>query len=230
MPLLKNILLLVCLLVSCSVFGQSSSSKQAVIKKKLDEADSYQISNRIDSRTTALKAYTLYKEVIALDPLNVEGYLGIAHTNQYYIPEVTNDTIMKYLNKAIKIEPENMMGYNYRGDVFSRKKEYPLAILDYKKAIELYPKAKGSDIPNSIGDCYLNLKQFKEAIEWFTVTLNNTDNTDCCLRDHAYEMRAMCKYWTGDKEGACMDVKNCTAYSGCAEFEKMMEKIRAKQK
>ena len=51
-----------------------------------------------------------------------------------------SDTVLKYLTQAIRLNPEYMYAYDYRGALWSEKGNYDKAISDFSKAIELAPR------------------------------------------------------------------------------------------
>ena len=125
--------------------------------------------------------------------------------------ETEGSICLKYPNRVIKLDSNSIRGYSlegyrYRGMIFQDEKKYELAINDFKKALKLYPIAEKGEIPSYIGDCYYQLKNYKEAILWYTVFIDKNDMSPEAT-EGGYRNRAEAKYLLGDKKGACEDAK-----------------------
>ena len=66
-------------------------------------------------------------------------------------------------NEALKIDPNSVHAYIYRGNAYALFNLHERAIADYGKAIELNPTYAGAYYNR--GAAYLNLKQYESAIE-----------------------------------------------------------------
>jgi tetratricopeptide (TPR) repeat protein len=74
---------------------------------------------------------------------------------------------LKYLNKAIELDPKYASAYHLRGIAYAVLEEYRRAIKDYNKAIELNPELDDalSEIYSNRGHAYSYLKDNRRAIK-----------------------------------------------------------------
>jgi len=108
------------------------------------------------------KAIEVYLKAIKIKPNGIT-YSRIGD-NFRHIGELKES--LKYLDKAIGIEPDKSYHYRSRGASFFMLKEYEKAIADFDKAIELKP----DDIESYLrrGSVYTDLKDYDKAIKSFT--------------------------------------------------------------
>ncbi|MBC8486419.1 MAG: tetratricopeptide repeat protein [Bacteroidetes bacterium] len=100
--------------------------------------------------------------------------------------------------------------------------DYKGAILDYNKAIELYPEDKyayNNYVYNNRGVCKYELGDYRGAI----LDCNKAIELDPEFM-YAYYNRGLCKYELGDIDGACLDFSkagelgNMDAYNVIKEY------------
>ncbi len=72
------------------------------------------------------------------------------------------DEALNAFNKAIKINPQNMEAYFYRGNVYDELGDYKTAIVNYNRAIKLNPIYIDAYLYR--GFAYNNLGQLKKAM------------------------------------------------------------------
>ncbi len=113
------------------------------------------------------KAMKDYKHSLQLNPLNQDTWSniglifwqqGLQNKNQQ---RMYNDTAMKYLNKAIDIDPKFPTAFSNRGSVRSTMGDNLGAIEDYSKSIELDPNFP--DPYYNRGIVYYNIGRKNEA-------------------------------------------------------------------
>jgi tetratricopeptide (TPR) repeat protein len=142
------------------------------------------------------QALPLLEELMVEEPQN-PIYLhnrAIAYLNLKQYPKAIKD-----LNKLSKDNPYNYEYPYLIGDVYERKDSFKLAVKYYSTAIEI---SKDEDFSPYFkrGTCYLNLKDYKHAVEDFTESIKINDE-----HDNSYHNRGIAYYKLGLKEKACMD-------------------------
>ncbi len=108
-----------------------------------------------------------YKHSLSLNPVNTDTWSniglifwqqGLKNKNQQ---RIFNDTAMKYLNKAINLDPKFATGYSNRGSVRSTMGDNQGALDDYTMSINLDPNF--ADPYYNRGIVYFNLGRKGEA-------------------------------------------------------------------
>ena len=119
---------------------------------------------------------------------------------------------IKYLNNAIKLEPNNAETYTKRGAAYINLGQYQQAIDDFNKAIGLkkdYPSTY-----NNRGAAYYSLGQYQQAIDDFNKAIQlKPDSAD------AYSTRGTAYLLRGNKELGCPDAKKACALGNCKSLE-----------
>lgn len=83
------------------------------------------------------------------------------------------------LKKINEIDPNSMVAHEIAGEVDASMHNYDLALVEYKKAIDLAPTAPGTHM--HMGDAYWNLGKWDSAEEEFKAELTNDPN-NCLAR------------------------------------------------
>ncbi len=124
----------------------------------------------------------------------------------------------------VEMYPQNYYGYMLRGFIYSEKRNYQAAILDYTKAIEIIKKVKDKDktqfndnnawLHLYRGKAYMQLDECENAINDYNV----------CITEHleriypeVYILRGGTYAQMGDKENAKKDLvkfKELTVHKG----------------
>lgn len=161
----------------------------------------YQRGSINDKLGADQEAYDDFSKSIELKPSFAGGYMdrGSFLTSREKFSRGRED-----LEKALKLKPNwgdvfFNLGLNYE---LSGDKEK--AVLEYKKCIANY-KAKDQFLfkaYNNIGNIYSQQLKYSDAIIMFTKAIEAQDNYAL-----AYLNRAEAKYYSGDKVGACQDMK-----------------------
>ncbi len=111
----------------------------------------------------------------------------IFNVAKYYIDEKDYDKAYKHLEDADKINPNNPQVKFYLGDINYSKGNYKKALEDFKAFEKHYEKLNDEqkekekdifqNIVYSMGDCYTNNKDYKNAIIYFdkAFSMNNDD-------------------------------------------------------
>lgn len=81
--------------------------------------------------------------------------------------------------KLDAINPDSVLSHELRGDVMASMKNYPGALVEYKKAVELGPKEVGTHY--KLGDAYWKLDEWGLATQEFNLELAN-DPSNCEAR------------------------------------------------
>ena len=99
--------------------------------------------------------------------------------------------------KAIKIDPNKDDAYNNRGVAYLALKDYPAALADFSRAIQLSPTAEAY---NNRGNIYFSQKQFPEAISDFGESIKLKQSSE------AYTNRGTAYEESGDDNLALLDL------------------------
>lgn len=119
---------------------------------------------------------------------------------------------IEYLNKAIKLQPDNDAAYNLRGNIYGALDKRQLAIDDFSKAIQLNPT--NADYFNNRGNIYNKLGQYQQAIEDFDKAILFDSNVATF-----YNNRGGTHLRHGDKKIGCLDVQKACALKYCDALE-----------
>jgi tetratricopeptide (TPR) repeat protein len=126
----------------------------------------------------------LAKDLIKLGDCNAaETHLALlAHRepkNQeiwYLLGQVYTTLATDSYEKVDAINPNSVLSHEIRGDVMASMNNYPGALLEYKKAVELGPKEPGTHY--KLADAYWKLEEWGSAQKEFDAELTN-DPTNC---------------------------------------------------
>lgn len=83
------------------------------------------------------------------------------------------------LKKINEIDPNSMVAHEIAGEIDASMHNYDLALVEYKKAIDLAPNAPGTHM--HMGDAYWNIGKWDSAEEEFKAELANDPN-NCLAR------------------------------------------------
>lgn len=99
-------------------------------------------ANALFAKQENEKALAAYERVIALDPANVDGYIGrgrtLARLRRY-------DEALASYGEALKRKPDDAMALRYRGHNYINVRKIDLALADLTRADEIARKAAGKD-------------------------------------------------------------------------------------
>lgn len=154
-----------------------------------------------------------YNKTIELSPNYADAYYdrGILLENEKEFDKANKD-----YTKAIELYPGYTEAYINRGNLYRKEARYNEALNDYRKAIELNPDL--SKAYYNRGILLMIEKKFKEATDEFTKVIEL--KTDVVIE--AYYNRGMAKYFAGNKDDSCMDLKEAakSGYQPAADFSK----------
>ena len=106
-----------------------------------------------------------WERALELDPENSSAVFSLYYFYYKYGSEYERG--IEHLTKVINRYPQNPYAYEYRGDFYTKIKDYPHAIEDYTQALKLIPSDKLSfefTIMNR-AECYEKLKDYSSAIK-----------------------------------------------------------------
>jgi tetratricopeptide (TPR) repeat protein len=119
----------------------------------------------------AIKDYSYIIDNINSEYVDAYVNRGIAYSDVGKYQEALED-----LRRSIDMDPELIVAYINRGSVYRKLKDYQLALADFTTAIRLQERKlqeardgyQPSQVPfNSLGELYLELKRYNEAIKCF---------------------------------------------------------------
>jgi len=114
-----------------------------------------------------------------------------SHLNNYLTRNPKNQEAWYLLGKAYmqmsenalkqidEIDPNSVVAHEIAGEIDASMHNYDLALVEYKKAIDLAPQAPGTHM--HMGDTYWNLEKWESAGEEFKAELANDPN-NCLAR------------------------------------------------
>jgi Flp pilus assembly protein TadD len=124
---------------------------------------------------------------------------------------------IKYLNKAIKLQPDYADAYNERGIAFTQLGQKQKAIEDFNKAISLNPQ--DANFYNNRGIVYFQLGQYQRTIDDYNVVIRlKPDNAN------AYNNRGVSYLQLGNKKLGCRDLQKACALKQCVLLESAKSK------
>ena len=134
------------------------------------------------------EAIGYFSRILNIEPHNKQALKARANA----FKEVGLDLeVVKDYNTLIELAPDSA-NYNKRGIAYERLKDWPAAIKDYDKAIELNPKWA---VPyNNRAYCYMKLRNFKEAKKDLDMALKFAPKAPTTLVNTAGY------YWTAKKD------------------------------
>lgn len=134
------------------------------------------------------EAIAYFSKILNIEPNNKPALR--ARANAFKEVDL-NEEVIKDYNTLIELSPDSA-SYNRRGIAYERLKDWPAAIKDYDKAIELNPKWA---VPyNNRAYCYMKLKNFKEAKKDLDTALKLAPKAPTTLINTAGY------YWTAKKD------------------------------
>ena len=119
---------------------------------------------------------------------------------------------IKYLDNAIKLQPNNVDTYNKRGVAYINIGNNQKAIEDFNKVIGL--EQDNAKAYNNRGTAYTNLVQYRQAIEDFNKAIGLEQDYA-----NAYNNRGVAYFLQGNKELGCPDAKKACALGNCKALE-----------
>lgn len=146
--------------------------------------------NNLGNVYRALKEYETaidyFKKAIKLDVEYEIAYSNIFNT---WVKDMKDyKAAIKYFSEQMKLNEDQAYMYKYRAKANEKQGRKVRAILDYKKAIQLYEKAINEDTDactyEDLGECYAYLKEFDSAINCFKKAIELAPEcTDCSRKD-----------------------------------------------
>ena len=142
---------------------------QAAVGKILNVPQS-RISDLMRAKTSK---FTIDKLIFWLFSLNKQVTITVHDTTNGAFWSPTNPTeSVEHLTRAIKLEPDNGVHYQNRGDAYVSLNKFDLAIGDYTRSIELRPDASGPRIQRvnayrKTGQHKAALKECNDLIQFF---------------------------------------------------------------
>lgn len=166
---------------------------------------------------TLLFLFFFFTIPIAGSSQSVLFYLKRANKNvRYYYDQTLLREAIADCNKALAIEPKNIMGLEIRATAKERLEDYRGAILDYDRAILLDPK--NSILYSSRGVCKRYIKDYKGALSDFnSAILIDPDNPDF------YFFRGDAKIKLGQKNSGCLDLSKAGELGVSSAYELIKE-------
>ena len=135
---------------------------------------------------------------IELSDDKANAYRQIALHYQYSFKEINDsENAIKYLTKAINLNPNNVFYIDSRAELRFDLKDYKGAIEDYSKAIELEPLAY---YYTARGNAKYNLNDFRSSIEDYTNAIKLEPKDESLYYDRGWS-----KYKLKDFKGAIAD-------------------------
>lgn len=144
-----------------------------------------------DINNECQEALDEFVNIIEADPNFAEAYVGLALIK---INHGKTDEGIKYLDRAIELDPKNERAYIYRGELHFFREDYAKTIEDFEKAAALNITAK-SKVSNKLAKAHFKLglvysdeKNYDKAIEHLSSSLSiDPVNLDAYLfRGEAY--------------------------------------------
>ena len=124
---------------------------------------------------------------------------------------------IEYLDKAIKLQPNNPELYNKKGTAYYNMGQYQHTIEMTSEAIRLMPKYFLAY--NNRGNSFANLGQFQKAIEDYNQVISLKPDFSV-----AYDSRGTIHLLTGNKDMGCRDVKKACELGNCRKMEEARSK------
>ena len=114
----------------------------------------------------------LFKKSIELNPNFVDSYLNLSKIFQKR-KEFSKSIF--FLESLLNVKKNFLEGYLRISDLYQKNKQFDKAILALNKILNLSDKKNYHIIIHNIGSCYYNLKNFKQAFNYFikSFKLNN---------------------------------------------------------
>jgi len=98
---------------------------------------------------------------------------------------------VKYLNNAIKLNPNYVDAYGIRGDIYENLRQYQRAIEDFNQEIRLKPNA---EIYYTRGTTYFKLNNYQRAIEDFSETIRLQPNNADAYKNRGVTYKLLLQY------------------------------------
>ena len=132
------------------------------------------------------QAISDFNKAIKLDPKNAEIY---NHRGMLYSKLGESQKAIEDYTQSIKLNPNEGKVYNERGIIYFNLNDFDKAMLDFRKAVQLDSENKAYIYHYNIGMCYMNMKNYKQAIEIFTKSIELNPKYI-----NAYQKRGDCYY------------------------------------
>ena len=147
------------------------------------------------------KALKDYNMTIYLKPKDSDNYCAAGVV--YAMMNNKEEAMMNY-NKAIKYDSLNAAAWNCRASIFAESQECIKAEHDYLKAIKYGKKEEIGLYYTNLGEMYLEMKRYKNAIVELThaIELNWPDKDIYLNRAKAYEAEGKTKEVEEDRKKA----------------------------
>ncbi|MFX0206510.1 MAG: tetratricopeptide repeat protein [Candidatus Hodarchaeota archaeon] len=159
-------------------------SNQEVIKEKIEELgvelgkdpENLELLRRrgslyIQANKLDLASKDILK-CVEMNPQDAESYFLL-----YEIAIFKNDysQALKFVNKAIKINPEKPKYYHFKGFIHHQREEYELALINYEHALSLDPIIGAPRTYFKRGDTYRAMNEIDNAIEEYEKAIDSVN-------------------------------------------------------
>jgi tetratricopeptide (TPR) repeat protein len=141
-----------------------------VLEKKSDYYEALLLSGYVNIKIEKYEeANNFFNEIIESGIKSINAYLGKAFIIRNL--ELDKRKILRFYDKMIKMFPNNSLCYNSRANYYREVKNYPKALEDIYKSLEINPEydfayatlAEINFCMNNINDFYLN---FEHAVKF----------------------------------------------------------------
>jgi tetratricopeptide (TPR) repeat protein len=143
---------------------------------------------------------------VSTNPIDMAPWPGRVNFEKAMAARLNNDfaTADEALSQAIQDAPDTGNYYYWRGDTRIRLQEYPLALTDFNRSIELMPQDRPSRVGRGIARLWLG--DSSAAIEDLSVAISNTQTADR-VSAWAYRARGLAYSSLGESTEAIADYR-----------------------
>ncbi len=134
---------------------------------------SYMMLSRID------EAKESFKKAIEYEPENADA---LAYLGYVYLIERDKEKALKTLQKALKIDPNNFLAKNHIAKYYFQEGKYDIAI---EFLLDIVQSIKDDETLNMLAICYLEQKQYENAMGIFYKLANKYPNNHILLTNLA---------------------------------------------
>lgn len=150
-------------------FGEAAYNMKKYLQLNNDCSARSRYSGTLNQARMYKESVEAGKEALKCEPVNIYTYRYLAYS-QYEIADYAGG--MESINEFFtKIAPDKIIpqDYEYRAKLLSKTGKDSLAILDYKKAMELQPEK--IELNGDIANAYIKMRKYPEAIAAFKVKM-----------------------------------------------------------
>jgi len=151
--------------------GSVNAGKEPVPGEMVQVMEKMNLADRQANAGLLQQAIVGYKEVIKLDPGNMEAYL---HMAQCYKEQENYGEAIKYFKKAASFKPEEPEVHNGLGNIYKNMGKVDMAFEEFQLALKMEPDDPA--LINNIGWCYQQKLDFDKAMEYYRQALKKENN------------------------------------------------------